>query len=81
MHMDMQPISPDQKLTVTLSAQEWNTVMAGLNELPHRIARPVFDRIGQQLQQQSQPQQMPMTRGNVVGCNELGLDRLPAETD
>ena len=52
--MDMQPINPNQPLTVTLSAQEWNTVMAGLNELPHRIARPVFDRIGQQLQQQSQ---------------------------
>ena len=56
--MDMQPISPDQPLTVTLSAHEWNTVMAGLNELPHRIARPVFDRIGQQLQQQSQQQSM-----------------------
>ena len=79
--MDMQPINPDQPLTVTLSAQEWNTVMAGLNELPHRIARPVFDRIGQQLQQQSQPQQMPMTRGNEIGRNEMGLDRLHAETD
>ena len=28
--MDMQPISPDQPLTVTLSAQEWNTVMSGV---------------------------------------------------
>ena len=54
--MDMQPISPDQPLTVTLSAQEWNMVMSAVNELPHRIARPVFDRIGQQLQRQSQPQ-------------------------
>jgi hypothetical protein len=74
--MDMQPISPDQKLSVTLSAQEWNTVMGAVNELPHRVARPLFDRIGQQLQQQSQPQQMPMMRGN-----EVGLDRLHAETD
>jgi hypothetical protein len=72
----MQPISPDQKLSVTLSAQEWNTVMGAVNELPHRVARPLFDRIGQQLQQQSQPQQMPMMRGN-----EVGLDRLHAETD
>ena len=53
-HMDMQPISPDQPLTVTLSAQEWNTVMSAVNELPHRIARPIFDSIGQQLQQQTQ---------------------------
>ena len=79
--MDMQPMGPNKPLTVTLSAQEWNTVMAGLNELPHRVARPPFDRIGQQLQQQSQPQQMPMARGNVVGRNEMGLDRLHAETD
>jgi hypothetical protein len=78
--MDMPPISPNQPLTVTLTAQEWNSVMAAVNELPHRIARPLFDRIGQQLQQQSQPQ-MPMTRGNVVGRNEMGLDRLHAETD
>jgi hypothetical protein len=74
--MDMQPINPDQKLTVTLSAQEWNMVMGAVNELPHRVARPLFDRIGQQLQQQSQPQQMPMSRGN-----EVGLDRLRAATD
>jgi hypothetical protein len=75
-HMDMQPISPDQPLTVTLSAYDWNVVMAGVNKLEHGIARPVFDRIGQQLQQQNQPQQMPMTRGN-----EVGLDRLHAETE
>jgi hypothetical protein len=50
--------------------------MGAVNELPHRVARPLFDRIGQQLQQQSQPQQMPMMRGN-----EVGLDRLHAETD
>ena len=42
----------------------------------------LFDRIGQQLQQQSQPQmQMPMTRGNEIGRNEMGLDRLHAATD
>ena len=52
--MDMQrPIEPNQPLTVTLTAQEWNNVMAAVNELPHRIARPLFDKMGQQLQQQS----------------------------
>ena len=55
--MDMQPIGPNQPLTVTLSAQEWNMVMGAVNELPHRVARPLFDQIGQQLQQQSQSQQ------------------------
>jgi hypothetical protein len=47
------PIEPNQPLTVTLTAYEWNVVMEGVNELKHRVARPVFDRIGQQLQQQS----------------------------
>ena len=51
--MDMQPISPNQPLTVTLSAQEWNMVMSAVNELPHRIARPIFDKLGEQLQQQT----------------------------
>jgi hypothetical protein len=46
--------------------------MAGVNKLEHGIARPVFDRIGQQLQQQSQPQ-MPMSRGNEVGPSEMAL--------
>ena len=77
--MDMQPINSSQPLTVTLSAYDWNVVMAGVNKLEHGIARPVFDRIGQQLQQQSQPQ-MPM-RGNEIGRNEMGLDRLHAETE
>ena len=77
--MDMQPISPDQPLAVTLSAQEWNTVMSAVNELPHRVARPLFDRIVQQLQQQSQPQ-MPMPRGNEIGRNDMGgMDRLHTE--
>jgi hypothetical protein len=79
--MDMQPIIPNQPLTVTLSAYDWNVVMAGVNKLEHGVARPVFDRIGQQLQQQSRPQQMQMARGNEIGRNEMGLDRLHAESD
>ena len=50
--MDMQPIQPSKPLTATLTAQEWNTVMTAVNELPHRVARPIIDNLGQQLQQQ-----------------------------
>jgi hypothetical protein len=57
--MKMQPVDPNFPLNVKLSAQEWNIVLAGLNELQHRISRPVFDNICQQLQQQSQPN-LPM---------------------
>ena len=51
--MDMQPIQPNQQLTATLTAQEWNVVMAAVNELSHRVARPIIDRLGQQLQEQA----------------------------
>lgn len=57
--MKMQPLDPSFPINVKLSAQEWNIVLAGLNELPHRVSRLVFDNIGQQLQQQSQPD-LPM---------------------
>jgi hypothetical protein len=35
----------DQRLDMTLEAQEWNIVFAALNELPMRVARPVFDKL------------------------------------
>lgn len=38
------------ELTVTLQAQEWDIVAAALNELPMRVARPVFDKIMGQVQ-------------------------------
>ena len=44
-----QTFPADQPLTVTLAAQDWNTVLAAINELPMRIARPVFDQITLQL--------------------------------
>jgi hypothetical protein len=45
------PVEPDAMLTVTLQAQEWNVVFAALQELPMRVARPVFDRMMAQLNQ------------------------------
>jgi hypothetical protein len=75
--MDMQPISPDRPLTVTLSAQKWNAVMSAAGSDNLVLGPSLFNEVGQQLQQQSQPQQMPkmpMARGN-----EVGLDRLHTE--
>lgn len=40
-------VQPNQMLTVTLPATDWNTVLAGLQELPMRIAA--------QLRQQTEP--------------------------
>jgi hypothetical protein len=55
--MDMQPIEPNRPLSATLTAEQWNTVMAVLDQhaMPHRISRPIIDALMQQLQQQSQP--------------------------
>jgi hypothetical protein len=76
----MQPISPDQPLTVTLSARKWNAVMSAAGSDNLVLGPSLFNEVGQQLQQQSQPQ-MQMARGNEIGRNEMGLDRLHAESD
>jgi hypothetical protein len=54
--MDMQPIEPNRSLSVQLAAEQWNMVLRAVDELPHRVARPIFDSLMTQLQQQSQPQ-------------------------
>lgn len=41
---------PTTLLLVTLEAQEWNVVFAGLQELPMRLSRQVFDKILAQVQ-------------------------------
>lgn len=43
------PVQPDQMLTASLQAQEWNTVLMALGEMPMRVSRPVFDRLMSQL--------------------------------
>lgn len=45
------PMSPETPLTCTLTAQEWNVVLAALNELPRRVSDPVFAKLMAQLQQ------------------------------
>jgi hypothetical protein len=41
----------NQQITATLEAQEWNVIFGALNELPMRVARPVFDKLMSQLNQ------------------------------
>ena len=53
--MDMQQPTADasQPMTVRLPLQDWNAVLAAVNELPHRVARQIFDSLLQQLRQQA----------------------------
>lgn len=47
-----EPIDPNRFVTIRLRAPEWSVVLAGLNELPHRVSRQIFDSLLQQLRQE-----------------------------
>lgn len=48
-----------QEIAVTLTVEEWNTIGAGLGELPFKVSRPLFDKIQQQIAQALQPPEPP----------------------
>jgi hypothetical protein len=47
-----QPVAPTMPLHVTLEAQQWNAVIALLQEVlaPNRVTTPLIQAIGEQLQ-------------------------------
>ena len=51
----MEPLQADQPIAITLEAQQWNAVLAALNEAPYRIAAPLISRIVEQVQRQQGP--------------------------
>jgi hypothetical protein len=46
----MMMTAPDQLLTATLEAQQWNAVMSALHEAPYRMAAPIIEALSRQLQ-------------------------------
>ncbi|GHG11285.1 hypothetical protein [Paracoccus aerius] len=44
-------------ITLTFDDQQLQIIGAALNEMPHRIARPVIDHISQQIEAQQQAQE------------------------
>lgn len=46
-------VTPEQQLSVSLQAQQWNQLIAVLHDAPYRIAQPLIREIGEQLQQQT----------------------------
>jgi hypothetical protein len=42
-------------ITIELSVQEVNTILAALGELPHRVAHPVIGKVFEQAQKQVGP--------------------------
>jgi hypothetical protein len=49
----------DIEVTLTLKVSVINTIIAALDELPHKYSRPVIDLISQQAMPQVQSQQAP----------------------
>jgi hypothetical protein len=41
-----------EKVTVTVDIQTFNTIIMGLDELPHKVSRPVIDELVQQAKSQ-----------------------------
>jgi hypothetical protein len=46
----IRPLRPDEPVSVTMTAQDWNIVIEGLCELKFRIANPVLRQITDQVQ-------------------------------
>lgn len=53
---------PEKILTVTLHAQEWGTVLAGLHELPAKFSLSVIARLQEQFDAQA-PRGQPAENG------------------
>jgi hypothetical protein len=60
----MNPIAANAQLSVTLEAQQWNSVIAALAEAPYRIAAPLIQAMTEQLQQNAPGQEVPAVRQN-----------------
>lgn len=63
-------MTPQQPLTVTLEAQQWNAVMALLAEGPYRISAPLIQAIQQQCMRHAEAPSMQM-RGNGADADPV----------
>ena len=52
-NQQQQGVEATMPLQITLQAQEWNVVLSTLNEAPYRVAAPLIQKMGQQLQEQT----------------------------
>ena len=59
----MTPLQPDQPLTATLTAQQWNVVLAALGEMPAKHSMTVIQSLLRQMPIEEPP---PQQRGNGV---------------
>ena len=67
------PILPPRPMTASLSVQQWNVVLATLDEKPHGMVRFIIDALMEQLRQQTQP--APLSASDVIDKIGAPLDR------
>jgi hypothetical protein len=60
-------MDPNEPVTITLEAQQWNNVLALLQEGPFRVAAPLIDSIMRQGASQGQ-QPGPQQSSNALGA-------------
>jgi hypothetical protein len=46
---------PDEPVTITLTAQEWNNIVAALMDAPYRVAAPILGKINAQSRTAHEP--------------------------
>jgi hypothetical protein len=61
-----EPIPATTPLAVILEAQQWNAVLAALADAPYKLAAPLIQSIGDQLQRGATEQQKPYLNGGLV---------------
>lgn len=49
-----------ETVNLTVNPQQFNTIIAGLEELPHKVSRGVIDTLVQQVQAQTAPKPEPV---------------------
>jgi hypothetical protein len=74
----MTPVPVNLLLTVTLEAQQWNSVLEGLGELKYKIAAPLVAALTEQLTRGAQAQATAITQPAVAEAKAgNGVDSHP----
>ena len=66
------PVPVTMPFSVTLQAQQWNMVIAALDEAPHKVAAPLIQAISQQLQQAAAEYQAAEHQGQTANGLDAG---------
>lgn len=64
----MDPISPNLPISITLEAQEWNTVLDVLANGPFRVVSPIIQKLAAQAQGAAAAEEVQQTPRSTNGA-------------